>query len=169
MSHLFSKKGIILTLCGVTLLILSFMPLYAFLPSCLYWEARPYVINSQSMNQDLGFFIAGSYVKLNVYVYGGDGKISVQVLDVGLNSMTQEGSVRSSGFVAFEPSKSDYYSLYLTNGYGYDKQILIKVYYYFYNYIFFILGIVLLGLGVVLILNQELKNRKVNRSTLPPS
>jgi hypothetical protein len=120
----------------------------------------------------LGFFVAGSHVELEVYVYGGDGKMSVQVMNVGLDKITKEAGVYYYGFLAFEPPQNDYYSLYLRNDYGYqqnDKQILIKVYYYFYNYIFFILGIVVLGLGVALIISYELKSRARNRLASPPS
>jgi hypothetical protein len=172
MSHPFTEKGFILTLCGVILLILSFMPLYAFpFPSCLYWESRPFLANGGSLNQNLGFFVAGSHVELEVYVYGGDGNMSVQVMNVGLDKITKEAGVYYYGFLAFEPPQNDYYSLYLRNDYGYqqnDKQMLIKVYYYFYNYIFFILGIVVLGLGVALIISYELKSRARNRLASPP-
>jgi hypothetical protein len=170
MSHAFAERGFSLFISGAALLILSFMPLYAVLPACNYWEARPFVANGNYTNQDIGFFVAGTHVELDVYVYGGDGKMSVQVINVGSSIITKEASVDSSGFLAFEPPQNDHYSLYLTNDYRYqqnDKQILIKVYYYFYNYIFFILGIVVLGLGVAMIISYELKSRAKNRLASP--
>jgi len=156
------KRRYVPILFGVIFLVLSLMPLYASLPSCLYWESRPYLANDGSLNQDIGFFVTGSYVKLDVYVYGGDGKISVQVLNVGLNNITQEGSVESGGFLAFNPPQNDHYSLYLKNDYGYqnNKHILVKVYYFFYNYIFFALASVALVLGVILIIGYESSRQK---------
>ena len=98
--------------------------------------------------------------------------MSVQVLNVGLGNITEQGSVDTNGFVAFETPRNDYYSLYLTNDVHYfsqnDKQVLVKVYYYFYNYILLALGIAVLGLGVALISNNELKNRARKRLTVAP-
>jgi len=160
------KRRYVPILLGVIFLVLSLMPLYAFLPSCLYWESRPYLTNDGSLDQDIGFFVTGSYVKLDVYVYGGDGNISVQVLNVGSNNITQEGSVDSSGFLAFNPPQNDHYNLYLQNDYGSKngKQILVKVYYYFYNYIFFTLASVALLLGAALIISYESRSAAQNRS-----
>ena len=169
------QKSYITVLFGVIFLVLSLLPLYAFLPSCLYWESRPYLANGQGMNQALGFFVSGTYVKLDIEVSGGDGRVSAQVLNVGLGNITQQASVDTNGFLAFESPKNDYYSLYLQNSYGFfsfgqenDKAVLVKVYYYFYNYIFLALGIAVLGLGVALIINNELKRRARNRLAPPP-
>lgn len=145
------------------------MPLYAVLPACAYWEARPNVASLQGMSQNIGFLVGGTYVRLDVYVYGGDQELSVQVLNVGLDAITNKELVDSSSSIAFEVPKNDYYSIYLRNDFSnYEKQVLIKVYYYFYFYIFLTLGIVTLGLGVIaLILSSESKNRARNRLTSP--
>jgi hypothetical protein len=160
------KRRYVPILLGVIFLAVSLMPLYAFLPSCLYWESRPYLANDGSLDQDIGFFVTGSYVKLDVYVYGGDGNISIQVLNVASNNITQEGSVDSSGLLTFNPPQNDHYSLYLQNDYGSQngKQVLVKVYYYFYNYIFFTLASVALLLGAALIISYESRSAAHNRS-----
>jgi hypothetical protein len=164
------KIGYILILFGVIFTVLSLIPLYAVLPACAYWEERPNVAILQDTNQNIGFLVGGTYVRLDVYVSGGDQELSVQVLNVGLDAITNKELVDSSSSIAFEVPKNDYYSIYLRNDFSnYEKQVLIKVYYYFYFYIFLTLGIVTLGLGVIaLILSSESKNRARKRLTSPP-
>jgi hypothetical protein len=161
------QKGYMAVVLGVIFLVLSILPLYAFLPSTLYWESRPILVNGGSLNQNLGFFVAGTHVELMVYAYGGDERMAVQVMTVGLDEITQEAGVINSGFLAFDPPRNDHYTLHLTNTFSYlsqnNKQILIKVYYYFYNYILLALGIAVVGLGVVLIISNEMKIRARNR------
>jgi hypothetical protein len=159
------KKSSLVFSIGVVLVVLSFLPFYAFLPSCAYWETRPYLADGDVLNQDIGFFAVGSYVKLNVLVDGGDGQISAQVLDIGLNNITKEGNVDGSGVFAFEVPKNDYYSLYLRNTHRTyvweplnNKQILVKVYYYFYNLVFLIFGVAIVALGTALIVYYQRKS-----------
>jgi len=167
------ERGFSLISLGIVFILMSFVPLYSFLPSSLYWEARPYVSNGQDLNQNLGFLIAGSYVKLNVYAYGGDAQISAQVLTVGQDNITKEDVIDGSGVISFGVPNSDYYSLFLRNAYqsSYqnDKQILVKVYYYFWNLVLLTSGIVLSFSGFGLTLYYELKNRAKGKLTYPPA
>jgi hypothetical protein len=159
------KSGLVFSI-GVVLVAVSFLPLYAFLPSCAYWESRPYLADGGSLNQDIGFFAVGSYVKLGVYADGGDNQISAQVLNIGLDNITKEAGVEGEGWLAFEVPKNDYYSVYLRNTHARyiwelpnDKQILVKVYYYFYNLLFLVSGVAAVALGTALIIYYHRKSR----------
>ena len=93
------------------------------------------------------------------------------MLDAEFNNVTQEAFIDSSGFLAFEAPKNDYYVLRLSypipydyyNQQAYYEQAQIEVYYYYYNYVFFTVGIVILGLGLVVTISNVLKNRARNR------
>lgn len=157
---------------GIALVAVSFLPLYAFLPACAYWESRPYLPNGHHLNQDIGFFVVGSYVRFDVFVDGGDGEITAQVRNMQLDRVTTEYLVEGSGFIAFGVPKNDYYGLYLRNTHvvtfptNNNKQILIKVYYYFYNLLFLASGGVIVGLGAALIVSYHCKvmNRRVEQA-----
>ena len=167
------ERGLSLISLGIVFILVGFAPLYSFLPSSLYWEARPYVSNGQDLNQNLGFLIAGSYIKLDVYAYGGDGQVSAQVLNIGLDNITKEDVIDGRGVISFGVPNSGYYSLLLRNAYQYsyqnDKQVLVKVYYYFWNLVLLTSGIVLSFSGFGLILYYELKNRAKGKLTFPPA
>jgi hypothetical protein len=143
--------------------------MYTFLPANLYSEARPIVTNDSSFNQNIGFFVVGSYVKLDVYVYGGNGKISAQVLGTGISNVTKAVNIVGTGTILFEVPKNDHYSLFLKNANlaPSNKQVLIKVYYYFYNDIFLISGIIAIALGAIIIFSHEVRNRTKNKQTGP--
>jgi hypothetical protein len=117
------------------------------------------------LNPIIGFLAVGSYVKLNVLVYSGDNQISAQVLDIGLNNITKEVGIEGEGWLAFGVPRNDYYSLYLRNTHRYvweppnDKQILVKVYYYFYNLLFLVSGVAVVALGTALIIYYQRKSR----------
>jgi hypothetical protein len=152
----------------VILLALVFAPLYTFLPACAYWQSRPNVADHTSANQEIGFFPAGTHVRIDVYVYGGNEALTAQVVNIGLDNITKEGLVVNGASIAFEAPKNDHYGLYLRNDFGMyntagDKQVLVKVYYYYYNYIIFAVGIMVLVLGVFLILHHALESRTRNR------
>jgi len=163
------EKGTIIIFIGTVLLAMSIVPLYAFLPANLYWEAKPNVASGSSYNQDIGFFVVGSYVKLDVYVYGGNGKISAQVLNTGMNNITKETSIVGTGTILFQVPNNDYYSLFLRNAYliQNDKQVLIKVYYSFYNDVFLVSGIVIIALGTAIIFYYGVRNSASNKKTGP--
>jgi len=168
MSRQSLRLGYTLTVCGGILLVLVFAPLYAFLPTCAYWQSRPNVADHTSANQEIGFLSAGTHVEIDVYVYGGNEALTAQVVNIGLDNITREELVVNEGTITFEVPKNDYYGLYLRNDFGRnytagDKQVLVKVYYYYYNYIFFAVGIIVLVLGVFLILYHVLKSRARNR------
>jgi hypothetical protein len=157
-------KAYIFVLLGVILLALSFVPLYAFLPATFYWEARPTVANGEGLNQKIGFLIDGSYVLVDVYVYGGDNQITASIVDSSDN-IVKQGLIENSGLFFFEPPRNEYYSLYLENGYSFStengKQILVKTYYYLYNILFLISGLIILIGGFVLaVFHFELKKVK---------
>ena len=157
------EKSVVLLSIGLVLVPSSFLPFFAFLPSCAYWELRPYIASDDRLNQNLGFFAVGTYIKLMVYVDGGDNQISAQVLDIELDDITREANVEGEGWLAFEAPKNDYYSLYLNNTYDFwkpnDKQVLIKVYYYFYNYVILVSGVAVVALGTTLIFYYRRKSR----------
>jgi len=163
------EKGTIIIFIGTILLAMSIVPMYAFLPANLYWEARPNVTSGSSFNQDLGFFVVGSYVRLDVYVSGGNGKISAQVLNAGMNNVTKETGIVGTDTILFQAPNNDYYSLFLRNVYlvQSDKQVLIKVYYYLYNDIFLISGIIVIALGTAIIFYYGVKTRSSNKKTGP--
>ena len=83
--------------------------------------------------------------------------------NIELYNITKEGLFEGEGSLAFEAPQNDGYILYLRNTQQYsnrnDKQILIKVYYYFYDYIFLMPGIPIAVLGMILALHYQQKNR----------
>ena len=157
------EKGSIIAIVGFVCLIVSFAPLYNYLPANLYGESRPSINNGESIYQVIGFLDIGSHVILNISVYGGDGKITAQVVNLGLNPITGAVVINGSGAISFHVASTSYYSLHLTNtlkSQSNDKQLLIKVYYYYYNDIFFIVGILLVVVGVVVIIFHVIRSKK---------
>jgi hypothetical protein len=149
-------------LVGVLFLALSFIPSHAFLPSSLYWEARPVVAGGKESNQIIGFPAIGSFVRLDAHVYGGNNQIGVDLRDSS-NGTIRSGVAENYETIVFDVQKNDYYSLYLKNtDYG-DKLILAKVYYYFYNYFFLVPGMTSLILSLVLVLRYSLGTAKSNQ------
>jgi hypothetical protein len=163
------EKGTIIILVGTVLLAMSIVPMYAFLPANLYWEERPNVASGNSVIQDIGSFVVGGYIKLDVSVYGGDNKISAQVLDTGWNNVTKETFFERNSTITFEAQNNGDYSLFLRNANltQNDKQVLIKVYYYLYNDIFLISGIIVIALGAVIIFHHGFGKRPSNKQTGP--
>ena len=154
------KKPYILILLGVLFLVFSIIPFYAFLPACVYWELKPAVANGDELNQEVGFFVLGSFARLHVYVSGGDKQITAYLMDSSGNIFDQ-GLVDNSGVFYLHVPRNDYYNLYLKNDFKWlsqnDKQILVKVYYYLYQDFFLFSGLIMLILGYGLTLWFELK------------
>lgn len=154
------KKGYIFVFLGILFLAFSFVPFYAFFPACVYWEIKPAVANGDELNQNLGFFLGDSFVKLHVYVSGGDNQITSYLMDSS-GSILNQGIIDNSGVIYFQVSKSGYYSLHLENDLRLfsenDEQVLVKVYYYLYHDFFLVSGIttLILGLGLVVYHKQR--------------
>lgn len=154
------KKGYILVLSGIVFLAFSLVPFYAFFPACEYWEIRPTIANGEELNQNIGFFVWGSFLKVDVYVYGGDNQLTAYLVDSS-NNVFNQGVIDSSGTIVFHVPKNDYYGLYLKNDFKWfgenNKQILVKVYYYLYHDFFLFSGIIILILGFTLVTYYKFK------------
>ena len=146
------KLSIIAVFLGTVLVGASFLPFQTFLPSSAYYESRPNLANGVTWIQEVGYFVSGSHVKLDISVYGGDNKISAQVVNKELINITKELEINGNGAFSLEISENGVYGLRLRNPNLFsnnNEQILVKSYYYFYNYIFLALGILLIVSGSV--------------------
>ena len=149
------KWSISILALGIVLVAASFLPFQAFFPSSAYYESRPNLANGATWIQQVGYFVSGSYVKLDVSVYGGDNKISAQVVDSDLTNITKEVIIDGNGVIALVIPKSGVYGLQIKNpdiSSVNDEQVLIKSYYYFYNYIFLVPGVLLIIAGILLLI-----------------
>ncbi len=149
------KWSISIIILGIVLVAASFLPFQTFLHSSAYYESRPNLANGATWIQEVGYFVAGSYVKLDVSVYGGDNKISAQVVDSNVANVTKEVIIDGNGVIALEIPESGVYGLQIRNldiSIPNDEQILIKSYYYFYKYIFLVPGILLIVAGIILVI-----------------
>lgn len=169
-SRLLFKIGVSLAVVGVVFVALSFTPQYLFLPANSYWEQRPFVANGGYVYQDLGSFFTQSYVKLDVYAYGGDGKITVQVFNTELTSPITESDISGGGAIIFKAPNNDEYRVLLINTYSTsfqnDKEILIKVYYYFYDLIFLFIGVIMLVLGFSFITYYKFRDKSRDKQKM---
>jgi hypothetical protein len=165
------KKAYIPVLLGLILLTFCLVPFQAFLPAVLYWEARPTVANGEELGQDLGFFVFATFVRIEVYVYGGDQRITTCILSPDNNVLTQT-VVGGSRTFTFDVRKNGHYSLNMKNDLSQspqnDKQVLIKVYYYMYNIAFLASGTAILLLGLSVMIYKSFKQGN-NSQTANPS
>jgi hypothetical protein len=159
--------GYTLVILGILFLALSFVPFYAFLPACDYWEIRTSIGNGEESNQNIGFFLWGSFVQVNVYVYGGDRQLTVYLMDSS-GDVFNQGVIDGSGTFFFQVPKNDFYSLYLKNDFKWfsenNKQILVKVYYYFYRDFFLFSGTAMLIIGFMLIIYYIIQTQLLSYS-----
>jgi hypothetical protein len=143
-------------------LVFSVVPFYAFLPAGAYWEIRTSLSNGEDEAIDVGFFMRGSYIKIIVYVNGGDNEITAYLKDPSQNIL-QQGLVENSGVLRFGAPKDGYYSLHLQNDFRLfgenNEQILVKVYYYFYRSLFWFSGVILVIVGIALLIYYEILPR----------
>ena len=150
---------------GAVLFASSFLPFQTFLPSSAYYESRPNLTNGATWVQEVGYFVVGSYVKLNVSVYGGDNKIYAQVVNKDLTNITEEVEINGNGAISLDIPKNGVYDLRLRNpsisSYN-NEQILVKIYYYFYNYLFLAPGIPLIVSGIFLMVYSRRRENKEN-------
>ena len=148
---------------GAVLLSFGFLPLNAFLPACLYWEIRPTLANGEGQYVRIGYFVGSSFIRVDVLVSGGDNLIAVSLMDGTTKTLTSD-IVNISQSILYDTPKNDFYILYLKNSYNLSstnsKQILVKIYYYFYNYLFGVVGTILLVSGSILVLYFYITKRE---------
>lgn len=145
---------------GAILITASFLPFQTFFPSSAYYESRPNLANGATWIQEVGYFVSGSYVKLDVSVYGGDKKISAQLVNSDVANITEEVAIDGHGAFSLEIPENGVYGLQIRNlgiSNPNDEQILIKSYYYFYNYISLIPGILLIAAGIISLVIKDVE------------
>ena len=153
---------------GVILMIVSLLPLFTFLPSCSFWQMRTNAANGERQLVEIGFLVSDSFVRIDVLVSGGDDSITISLMDSSTNVL--EGSVVDIfGSITLDVPKNDVYLLSLKNDHSplltNDKDIIVKVYYYFYNYILAFSGGIMLVSGSLFALYSGL----VERKKVPPN
>jgi len=107
-----------------------------------------------------------------VLVSGGNNSITLFLMD-GATGTLKSAVVNVSQSLSLNVPKNDFYILYLKNSHSLsstnNKQILVKIYYYFYNYVFGFVGSILLVPCIILVLHSYLAERsaaKINKNRM---
>lgn len=155
------KKGVSFLVLGIIFLVLSFVPLYAFLPSLSYWEGRLTLGAQSDANVNLGFFIVGSNVRVEILAQD----ITIHLADPS-KDIIQKEEIDGLGYVFFHVHETGYYDITFDNkgllspSRWFPKDVLWKVYYYLYSDLFLVLGPIFLVVGTIVLARYWYKTRR---------
>ncbi|MFQ6094931.1 MAG: hypothetical protein ACE5NN_02195 [Candidatus Bathyarchaeia archaeon] len=149
--------GVALSVIGVILLFLSFVPSYTILPNLSYWDSTNSVGQNGTKKVGIGFIPKDNLLVAKVTVYSNSPKVAFSIMDSqGKTVFAPVLIYESYGFV-FKAPKDDSYYFYFNNTSStignssvYRKTVLWKIYYYGnYALIFQTLGLMPIVGGIL--------------------
>ena len=153
----FLMVGVGLSIVGVILLSLSFIPPYTILPNLSYWDSANSVSQNETIKAEIGFIPKDNLLVARVIVYSDSPEVTFSLMDSQEKTVFAPVLVIESYSFVFTAPKDDSYFFYFNNTSSAiggssisDKTVLWKIYYYGnYTLIFQTLGLMPIVGGIL--------------------